>query len=131
MTRRLFGTGLLLAASLLTFGCGGSKTGDAPAAPPRGPAPAAPAAALPAAEPEISPQSPEKPAAPAAAPEISPQLPEKPPAPPAAVESKEPAGGTSPGQSKVLGAIGRAVRGAIGKPAEETPAEAPKYNPPK
>lgn len=127
MTRRLFGTGLLLAASLLTFGCGGSKTGDAPAAPPRGPAPAAPAAALPAAAPEVSPQSPEKPAAP----EVSPQLPEKPPAPPAAVESKEPAGGTSPGQSKVLGAIGRAVRGAIGKPAEETPAEAPKYNPPK
>lgn len=114
MTRRLFGTGLLLAASLLTFGCGGSKTGDAPAAPPRGPAPAAPAAAQPAAEPEVSPQSPEKP-----------------PAPPAAVESKEPAGGTSPGQSKVLGAIGRAVRSAIGKPAEETPAEAPKYNPPK
>ncbi len=113
MTRRHFGTGLLLAASLLTFGCGGSKTGDAPAAPPRGPAPAAPAAALPAAEPEISPQSPEKP-----------------PAPPEAAESKEPAGGTSPGESKVLGAIGRAVRGAIGKPAEETPAERPNTNRP-
>ncbi|MDI9446674.1 MAG: hypothetical protein QM844_21135 [Planctomycetota bacterium] len=114
MTGRLFGTGLWLAAALLTFGCGGSKPGDAPATPPRGPATAAPAGAMPAVEPESSLENP----------------------PAAVAESKGPAGGTRPSRSNVLGAIGRAVRGAIGKPADaaptdEAPAEAPKYRPAK
>jgi len=127
MTGRLFGTGLWLAAALLTFGCGGSKPGDAPATPPRGPATAAPAGAMPAVEPESSLENPPA----AVEPESSLENP-----PAAVAESKGPAGGTRPNRSNVLGAIGRAVRGAIGKPADaaptdEAPAEAPKYRPAK